>query len=59
MDADRHNADSYAKYELYFNLLQQKIAQYKVNVDYHRAGHITKPATFSWHNHLLPQHNMP
>ncbi|KAJ8113743.1 hypothetical protein OPT61_g4196 [Boeremia exigua] len=31
MDADCHNADSYAKYKLYFNLLQRKIAEYKVN----------------------------
>ena len=31
MDADRHNADSYEKYELYFNLLQRKIAEYKVD----------------------------
>ena len=31
MDADRHNADSYSKYELYFNLLQRKIAEYKVD----------------------------
>jgi hypothetical protein len=34
MDADRHNADSYAKYELYFNLLQQKITQYKVDAEH-------------------------
>jgi hypothetical protein len=34
MDADRHNADSYAKYELYFNLLQRKIAQYKVDAEH-------------------------
>jgi hypothetical protein len=34
MDADRHNADSYMKYELYFNLLQRKIAQYKVNAEH-------------------------
>lgn len=34
MDADRHNADSYAKYELYFNLLQYKIAEYKVDATY-------------------------
>jgi hypothetical protein len=31
IDANRHNANSYAKYKLYFNLLQQKITQYKVN----------------------------
>ena len=31
MDADRHNANSYSKYKLYFNLLQRKIAKYKVN----------------------------
>ncbi|KAF1922401.1 uncharacterized protein M421DRAFT_78297 [Didymella exigua CBS 183.55] len=24
------------------------------NVDYHQASHITEPATFSWHDHLLP-----
>ncbi|KAJ8115409.1 hypothetical protein OPT61_g2929 [Boeremia exigua] len=34
MDADRHNADSYAKYELYFNLLQRKIAEYKVDAEH-------------------------
>jgi hypothetical protein len=34
MDADRHNADSYVKYELYFNLLQRKIAQYKVDAEH-------------------------
>ena len=31
MDANRHNADSYTKYKLYFNLLQRKIAEYKVD----------------------------
>ncbi|KAF1924064.1 uncharacterized protein M421DRAFT_425080 [Didymella exigua CBS 183.55] len=31
MDANRHNADSYTKYKLYFNLLQRKIAEYKIN----------------------------
>jgi hypothetical protein len=31
MDANCHNANSYAKYKLYFNLLQRKIAKYKVN----------------------------
>lgn len=31
MDSNRHNADSYVKYKLYFNLLQRKIAKYKVN----------------------------
>jgi hypothetical protein len=31
IDAVRHNADSYTKYELYFNLLQRKIAEYKIN----------------------------
>ena len=30
MDSKRHNADSYTKYELYFNLLQHKIAEYNV-----------------------------
>ena len=34
MDADRHNADSYMKYELYFNLLQHKIAEYKVDAEH-------------------------
>jgi hypothetical protein len=34
MDADRHNADSYAKYEPYFNLLQQKITQYEVDAEH-------------------------
>jgi hypothetical protein len=34
MDSNRHNANSYVKYELYFNLLQQKIAQYKVNAEH-------------------------
>ena len=31
MDANRHNADLYIKYELYFNLLERKIIKYKVN----------------------------
>jgi hypothetical protein len=31
MDANRHNADSYTKYELYFNLLQRKTAEYKLD----------------------------
>ena len=31
MDAVRHNADSYTKYELYFNLLQRKIAEYSID----------------------------
>ena len=31
MDANRHNADSYQKYELYFNLLQRKITEYEVD----------------------------
>ena len=30
MDSNRHNADSYVKYKLYFNLLQHKIAEYKI-----------------------------
>jgi hypothetical protein len=34
MDADRHNADFYSKYELYFNLLQRKIAEYKVDAEH-------------------------
>ena len=34
MDADRHHADSYAKYKLYFDLLQLKIAQYKVDPEH-------------------------
>jgi len=34
MDTDCHNADSYSKYELYFNLLQRKIAKYKVNAEH-------------------------
>jgi hypothetical protein len=34
MDANRHNADSYAKYKLYFNLLQRKIAEYKVDAEH-------------------------
>jgi hypothetical protein len=31
MDANRHNADRYTKYELYFNLLQRKITEYKID----------------------------
>ena len=31
MDSNRHNADSYTKYKLYFDLLQSKIAQYDVD----------------------------
>ena len=34
IDADRHNADSYSKYELYFNLLQCKITEYKVDAEH-------------------------
>jgi hypothetical protein len=34
MDANCHNADSYTKYELYFNLLQYKIAEYKVDAEH-------------------------
>jgi hypothetical protein len=30
MDANRHSADSYSKYKLYFNLLHDKITQYNV-----------------------------
>ena len=33
MDADRHNADSYSKYKLYFDLLQAKIDEYNVEVE--------------------------
>jgi hypothetical protein len=32
MDADRHNADSYSKHKLYFDLLQAKIDEYNVEV---------------------------
>jgi hypothetical protein len=31
MDANCHNADSYVKYKLYFNLLQRKFAKYKLD----------------------------
>ncbi|PSN67525.1 hypothetical protein BS50DRAFT_610598 [Corynespora cassiicola Philippines] len=34
MDADRYNADPYAKYELYFNLLQRKVTEYKINAEH-------------------------
>ena len=34
MDSNRHNANSYAKYKLYFNLLQRKIAEYKVDAEH-------------------------
>jgi hypothetical protein len=34
MDSNRHNADSYTKYELYFNLLQRKIAEYNVDAEH-------------------------
>jgi hypothetical protein len=30
IDASRHNADSRAKYSLYFDLLQQKISEYSI-----------------------------
>ena len=30
MDRQRHDADSYDKYQLYFNLLQQKISEYSI-----------------------------
>jgi hypothetical protein len=33
MDADRHNADSFVKYKLYFDSLQAKIAEYNVEVE--------------------------
>ena len=31
MDSDRHQADSGDKYKLYFDLLQHKIDQYRIN----------------------------
>jgi hypothetical protein len=34
MDANRHNANPYVKYKLYFNLLQRKIAKYKVDAEH-------------------------
>lgn len=34
MDADRHNADYFSKYKLYFNLLQAKIAECRVEVEH-------------------------
>ena len=34
MDANRHDADSYTKYKLYFDLLQSKIAKYGVKPRY-------------------------
>ncbi|UPX11670.1 uncharacterized protein EKO05_0002264 [Ascochyta rabiei] len=34
IDRQRHNADSYNKYELYFNLLQHKIAKYLIESRY-------------------------
>ena len=34
MDANHHNANSYTKYKLYFNLLQAKIAKFKVNAEH-------------------------
>jgi transposase-like protein len=34
MNSNRHNADSYVKYELYFNLLQRKIAEYNVDAEH-------------------------
>jgi len=33
MDADRHNADSFVKYKLYFDSLQAKVAEYDVEVE--------------------------
>ena len=33
MDADRHNADSFVEYKLYFDSLQAKIAEYDVEVE--------------------------
>ena len=34
IDANRHNADSYTKYKLYFDLLQAKIAKFKVDAEH-------------------------
>ena len=34
MDANRHSADLYTKHKLYFNLLQRKIAEYKISSCY-------------------------
>ena len=34
MDANRYNADSGHKYKLYFDLLQQKISKYNVELRY-------------------------
>ncbi|KAF2621272.1 hypothetical protein BU25DRAFT_404636 [Macroventuria anomochaeta] len=34
MDSNRHNADLYTKYKLYFNLLQSKISQYDVDAEH-------------------------
>lgn len=34
MDTNRHNADSYTKYELYFDLLQAKITRYNVDAEH-------------------------
>ena len=34
MDANRHNANSYIKYKLYFDLLQAGIAKYNVDAEH-------------------------
>jgi hypothetical protein len=34
MDANRHHADSYIKYKLYFDLLQAKIVKYDVKLEH-------------------------
>ncbi len=34
MDSDCHNADSYEKYKLYFDMLQLKIAEYRVDAEH-------------------------
>ena len=33
-NAERHNADSFSKYKLYFDLLQAKIAEYSVEAEH-------------------------
>lgn len=34
IDANRYNANLYTKYNLYFNLLERKITEYKINSYY-------------------------
>ena len=34
MDANRHATDSYTKYQLCFELLQQKIAEYDIDAEH-------------------------